>query len=117
MKVNSFKELIVWQKAIKLVNEIYSATKQMPKTEMYGLVSQMQRAAVAIPSNIAEGYRRNHQREFIQFLGIAMGSAAELETQVVISKEQYSNIDYSRAEALLEEVQKMLYSMIFKLKN
>ncbi len=117
MKINSFKELIVWQKSIKLVNEIYSITKQFPKTETYGLSSQMQRAAVAIPSNIAEGYRRNHRPEFIQFLSIAIASAAELETQIVISKEQYKEADYLKAEALLEEVQKMLYSMISKLKG
>lgn len=117
MKVNSFKELIVWQKSITLVNEIYSITKQLPKSETYGLASQMQRAGVGIPSNIAEGYRRNHRAEFVQFLGIAISSAAELETQIIICKQQYSVIDYSKAEVLVEEVQKMLYSMISKLKD
>lgn len=116
MKINSFKELIVWQKSIALVNEVYTITKQLPKTEVYILGSQMQRAGIGIPSNIAEGYRRNHRTEFIQFLAIAIASAAELETQLIICKEQYKNVDYSKAEALLEEVQKMLYAMISKLK-
>jgi four helix bundle protein len=117
MKINSFKELIVWQKSIVLVNEIYTITKQLPKSETYGLSSQMQRAAVAIPSNIAEGYRRNHRPEFIQFLAIAISSASELETQVIICQEQYKDVDYLKAEALLEEIQKMLYAMISKLKG
>ena len=77
----------------------------------------MQRAGVGIPSNIAEGYRRNHRAEFIQFLAIAISSAAELETQIIICKEQYKNIDYAKAEALLDEVQRMLYAMISKLKD
>jgi len=117
MKVNSFKELIVWKKSIELVNEIYKITKQLPKSETYGLASQMQRAAVAIPSNIAEGYRRNHRPEYFQFLSIAISSAAELETQVIICKEQYSEIENLKTESLLDEVQKMLYSMISKLKD
>lgn len=117
MKVQNFKELIVWQRAMELVKEIYSITKQFPKSEMYGLCSQMQRAAVAIPSNIAEGYKRNHRLEFIQFLAIANASSAELETQILIAKEQYTELDYSKAQALLDEVQRMLYSMISKLKD
>ena len=117
MKLNSFKELIVWQKSIELVHETYSIAKKLPKAEMYGLCSQMQRAAVAIPSNIAEGYRRNHRPEFIQFLSIAISSAAELETQIVISKVEYPDADYSKAETLLDEIQKMLYAMISKLKD
>src|SRR3989338_2169364 len=117
MKLNSFKELIVWQKSIELVNEIYNITKKFPKTETYGLASQMQRAGVSIPSNIAEGYRRNHRAEFIQFLAIAISSAAELETQLIICKQQYTDIDYSKAEALLDEIQRMLYVMISKLKD
>lgn len=68
----------------------------------------MRRAAVAIPSNIAEGYKRNHRAEFIQFLGIANASAAELETQIIISKRQYKDLDYFLTENLLIEIQKML---------
>lgn len=69
-----------------LVDEIYIITRQFPKSETYALASQMQRAAVAIPSNMAEGSKRNHTLEFIQFLGISNASAAELETQLLISK-------------------------------
>ena len=76
----------------------------------------MLRAAISIPSNIAEGYRRGHRPEFIQFLSIAIASAAELETQLIISKRQYSGISYSKAESLLEEIRKMLYVLIKKLK-
>lgn len=87
----------------------------MPKNEVYGLCSQMQRSAVAIPSNIAEGCKRNHRAEFIQFLGIANASSAELETQLIIAKRLYSGIEFSKAESLLVEVQKMLHVLISKL--
>lgn len=102
---------------MELVKEIYLITKQFPKSELYALCSQMQRAAVAIPSNIAEGYKRNHRPEFIQFLAIANASSAELETQILIAKEQYMELDYSKAQLLLDEIQRMLYSMISKLKD
>lgn len=117
MTLQSHKDLEVWKKSIELVNQVYSLTKQFPKSEVYALASQMQRAAVAIPSNIAEGYHRNHRREYIQFLAISLSSAAELETQLIIAKNQYSNLDYESAETLLDEVKKMLYVLIEKLKK
>lgn len=98
-----------------LVDEIYSITRKFPNSETFALASQMQRAAVAIPSNIAEGQKRNHRSEFIHFLGIANGSVAELETQLGITKRQY-NLNISQAEGLLIEVQKMLSVLIKKLK-
>ena len=101
MNIQNFKDLIVWQKAMDLVNEVYKITRQFPKSEVYALASQMQRAAVAIPSNIAEGHRRNHRPEYVQFLGIALGSAAELETQVLISEKQYPELDYLPAKILI----------------
>jgi len=113
--LESFKQLKVWQRSIELVKEIYKVTEQLPKSELYGLLSQMRRAAVSIPSNIAEGYKRRNLGEYIQFLSIADASAAELETQVIIARELYLNADLTRAEALLEEVQKMLIVMIKKL--
>ena len=116
MPLQSFKDLQVWKKSIDLVDEVYIITRQFPKTEAYGLCSQMQRSAVAIPSNIAEGYKRNHRLEFIQFLGIANASTAELETQLIISKRQYPMLDYKKAELLLVEIQKMLHVLIIKLK-
>ncbi|MBI4992515.1 MAG: four helix bundle protein, partial [Candidatus Harrisonbacteria bacterium] len=86
-----------------------------PKSELYGLVSQMRRASISIPSNIAEGYKRKNLGEYVQFLSIADASAAELETQLIISKDLYNNINFSRTFSLLEEVQKMLITLIKKL--
>ncbi|MEW5946269.1 MAG: four helix bundle protein [bacterium] len=83
--LKSHKELIAYQKAYELCLEIYRDTKGFPKEELYGLVSQMRRAAVSIPSNIAEGYSRKNRKEYVQFLRIALGSCAELETQVSLS--------------------------------
>ena len=112
-----YKELIVWQKSVELVSDVYKITKQFPKAELYGLASQMQRSAVAIPSNIAEGHARNHKAEFVQFLGIAYASSAELDTQIIIAKKEYEAIDYKRAEGLLVEIQKMLAVLMNKLKG
>ena len=90
--MSSYKELIVWQKSIELVTDVYKLTKTFPREELYSLASQMQRASVSIPSNIAEGNDRNSNKEFSQFLRIARGSLAELETQVIISeKTGYAN--------------------------
>ena len=110
--INTYKDLIVWQKSIKLVLEIYKITKEFPKEELYGLTSQMRRSAVSISSNIAEGRCRGTKKDFSQFLRISFGSGAELETQIIIAKELYKNVDYFKAEALLEEVMKMLNVMI-----
>lgn len=115
MYINSYKELQVWQRSIELVREIYRTTGEFPKSELYGLVSQMRRAVISIPSNIAEGYKRRNLREYLQFLSIAEASAAELETQLIISKDLYPNIDFSKSGQLLDEVQKMLFVMIKKL--
>lgn len=117
MYVESFKQLIVWQKAMELVKVIYKITADFPKSELYGLVSQARRSAVSIPSNIAEGKRRKTRKDFIQFLRIADGSAAELETQILISIDLYPSIDFRAANTLLEEVQKMLSVIIKKLET
>ena len=111
MYVQSFRELIVWQKSIELVDEIYELVANLPQNENYGLKSQMQRAAVSIPSNIAEGKKRGTKKDFIQFLRIADGSAAELETQLIITKRRYK-VESKKAESLLNEVEKMLNAMI-----
>lgn len=115
MYIESYKQLEVWKKSIILVKEIYLTTDQLPKSELYGLVNQMRRCAVSIPSNIAEGYKRRNLGEYIQFLSIADASAAELETQIIIAKDLYATIDFSRAESLLIEIQKMSIVMIRKL--
>ena len=115
MYLESYKQLIVWQKSVELVKEIYKITEKMPKSELYGLVSQMRRAAISIPSNIAEGYKRRNLGEYIQFLSMADASAAELETQILIAKDLYLQVDFSKVEGFLLEVQKMLIIMIKKL--
>lgn len=118
MKINSYKELIVWQKSMELVKIIYLLTDQFPKDELYGLASRMQRAAVAIPSNIAEGYLRGHWKEYVQFLSIALGSAAELETQLLFCKSlpKFKQLNFTNAESLVSEILKMLFVMINKVK-
>lgn len=115
--INSYKDLIVWQKSIDLVVEIYALTQKFPKTEAFGLSSQMRRASVSIPSNITEGYRRQAIGEYQHFLYIANASASELETQVIISKKIYEKLDYSKVDNILLEVVKMLNSLIFKIKE
>ena len=85
-KIKNFKDLIIWQESIDLVEEIYKSTKSFPNEEIYGIISQMRRSAVSIPSNIAEGFMRQHNKEFKQFLFIALASSAETETQLIISK-------------------------------
>ena|SRR3990167_11135309 len=119
MGLNSYKDLIVWQRAMELVREIYSLTERFPRDESFGLRSQMERAVVSIPSQIAEGYLRKHKKEYIQFLSIALGSAAELETQILICKSvnKFRDLDFSRAENLNQEVMKMLYVLIGKLEG
>lgn len=117
--MKSHKELTVWQKSMDLAEVIYKITTQLPKSEIYGLSSQMQRAAVSIPSNIAEGAKRGHKMEYIQFLSIANGSAAELETQLLLAKKLYSDrtIDFGKAMELTDEILKMLFSLINYLKR
>lgn len=117
MAITSYKDLLVWQKGIDLVDAIYKIVSLLPKHEQYILISQMLRAAISIPSNIAEGYRRRHKAEYVQFLSIALASAAELETQLIIAKKQYQQASYERGEMLVEEVQKMLYVLILKVEG
>lgn len=119
MALTSYKDLIVWQKSFELAIEIFCLTKPFPKSELYGLVSQMRRAAFAIPSNIAEGYSRGHKAEYLQFLTIAFSSGAELETQILLSRtlKLAPEDKFTKSEGLLEEVMRMLNSLISKLKN
>ncbi len=112
MKTQSFKDLIVWQKAYKLVLEIYTITKDFPKPETYGLPQQMRKAAVSIPSNIAEGYGRKHKAEYNQFLSIAYGSLLELETQYLLAVDLRYVGANEIVEKLLKEVGSMLYRML-----
>ena len=112
MKTMSFKDLIVWQKSYELVLEIYKMTGSFPKSEIYGLSQQMRRAAVSIPSNIAEGYGRKHKTEYNQFLSIAYGSLLELETQFLLAMDLNYISKNQTIEKLLKEVGSMLYRML-----
>ncbi len=102
-RIKTFRDLRVWQKGIELVKEIYKTTQSFPGTEQYGLTSQIRRAAVSIPSNIAEGFRRRFSKEQKQFFNIALGSCAELETQIVIARE-LDFMDESKEQCLMEIV-------------
>lgn len=100
MPLKSYRELIVWQKAMDLVESIYRTTKAYPREEIYGLTSQTRRSAVSVPSNIAEGQGRRTTNEFLKFLAIASGSLCELDTQILIAKRlQY--IDANAADSIL----------------
>lgn len=113
------KNLIVWQKSIDLVSMIYKITSQFPSEEIYGLTSQMRRASVSIPSNIAEGHGRLSEKELLRFLYISLGSAAELETQIIIAKklEFLNDVDYTFLNELNLEIIKMISSLIRKKNN
>lgn len=110
----SFRNLIVWQKAKELAVEIYKLTNDFPKSELYGLISQMRRAVISISSNIAESYHRFHHKEKNQFLAIAFGSGAELESQIEIAKVLFPELNYAKVEKLLEEVMKILNTFLKK---
>lgn len=105
MTVKSYKDLEVWQKAMDLVVMCYQATKNFPKAEVYGLASQLQRAAVSIPANIAEGRERKYSKEFVQHLSIAYSSLAELETHIQIAQ-RLNYISSDKTKHLLEKQRK-----------
>jgi four helix bundle protein len=108
-KLKSYKDLVVWQKSITLVKLVYQLTRSFPMDEKFGLVSQMRRAAVSVPSNLAEGHARNTTGEFIQFISHAEGSLAELETQIILAVELAfcSSAEAQPLQGLIEEIQKM----------
>jgi len=115
--MQTYKDLIVWQRGIELVAEIYKLTEKLPKSEMFGLTSQMRRAAVSIPSNLAEGYARKHRAEYVQFIRIAFGSGAELETQLLLV-ETLKFVDLKhlqKSKGLLDETMRMLNKLISSL--
>lgn len=119
MKSSSYKDLIAWQKACKVAVLVYSLTETIPRNERYGIISQMQRAGVSIASNIAEGSKRNSRKEFIQFLSIAQGSAAELETQLCILKDiKIANVtQVNDLLTLLDEIMRIIGKLIYTLKT
>lgn len=115
-KINSYKDLIVWQKSIELVEQVFLLTEKFPKPELFGITSQMRHASVSIPSLIAEGFGRKSIRYNHQFFSMSFGSALELETQTIISKKLKLTPpeDFDRVEGLLLEVCKMLNKMTGK---
>ena len=114
-QIKTYRDLDIWNAGIGLVKHIYKPTESFPKHEMYGLVSQMRRSAISVPSNVAEGFRRHHNKEYRQFLHVSLGSCAELETQVTIAKElQY--IQEAKESELLEKLDHIcrMISNLFK---
>ena len=116
-KIKSFKDLRIWQKGIEIVSDIYILTKKFPKEELFSLTLQLRRSAISIPSNIAEGFKRFHNKEYKQFLFITLGSCAELETQIIIAKElKYINEnEEAKLVEKLDHVCRMTSSLIKKL--
>lgn len=116
-KINSYRDLLVWQKGLELAYLLYEITRSFPQEEKFGLTSQIRRAAVSIPSNIAEGQARYGKKEFIRYLYIAKGSLAELDTQCLIARE-LGYVEEPQIKPILlqiDELQRMLYSLIEKL--
>ncbi len=111
------KKLEAWQVAIKLVKEVYVLSKQLPKDEQFGLISQMRRSAISIPSNIAEGSARNSDKEMTQFLYISLGSLAELETQIIIANELKFINESVEVSDLIGSEKKLILGLIKYLKN
>jgi len=102
-KIKDFKDLKIWQKSMEIVMDIYNITKTFPREETYGITSQMRRSAVSIPSNIAEGFKRHHNKEYKQFLYIALGSSAELETHLILA-ENLKYVTKKTAESIYENM-------------
>lgn len=118
--VKSYKELLIWQKGIKIVVSIYKLTKDFPKEEMYALTSQLKRASISVPSNIAEGFGRQTDKSFNHFLNISRGSLNEIETQLIIAKELDFVVDdnlFNEILFLIEEESKMINAFSKNLKD
>lgn len=118
MQIKSYKELEAYKKGYELVKVIYEITKDFPKEELYGIIAQIRRSAISIPSNIAEGYMRG-SKEYIQFLKIALGSCAELETQLSLSKDLgfINGSNFNKVYSLNEEIIKLLKTYLNRLAN
>jgi four helix bundle protein len=117
--MSTFRNLLVWQKSMDLVTKIYTSTQQFPKEELFGLTSQIRRSAISIPSNIAEGYGRDSNKEYLRFLNIAISSLFEMQTQLEIAKNiNYINeTDFNKLYDDTREVERMMTSFIKKIKE
>ena len=116
-KIRTYRDLNIWNVGIELVKDIYKLTEKFPKQEMYSIVSQMRRSAISIPSNVAEGFKRYHNKEYRQFLYVTLGSCAELETQITIAKE-LKYIQKDKEAVLLERLDhigRMITNLLKKL--
>mgnify|MGYP003431064885 len=117
--MHNFEKLIFWQKSIELSKEVYIVCADLPKDEKFGLISQIKRSVISIPSNIAEGAGRNNNNEFFHFLGIANASSFELQTQLILTRE-LNLLDAEKAKSLiskLNEIQRMIYTFKSNLKK
>jgi four helix bundle protein len=112
-RITSYRDLVVWQKAMSLVEECYRLTDAFPGSERFGLTAQMRRAAISVPSNIGEGHSRHHGKEFAQFLYVASGSLSELETQLEVARRlnYLANEDAERLNTFCDEIGKMLMGL------
>ena len=113
MKIQSYKDLIVWQKAMSMVEVVYNLTQMLPKEELFSLTNQIRRAAVSVPSNIAEGSARYSNKDTARFADIAIGSLAEVETQLIIAKE----LNYISDISLVIDLVKKVYALLIGYRN
>ena len=119
MKIRNYRDLYIWKRSIELVNNVYELTKSFPKEELFVLTSQLRRAAISIPSNIAEGFSRIHNKEYRQFLYIALGSCSELETQIIIAN-NLNYLDENKFNDIIKELEvicKMIHSLIKRIND
>jgi four helix bundle protein len=107
-KLESYRDLEIWKISMQLAREVYQITEGMPKHEIYGLTSQIRRASVSVPANIAEGYGRNHRKEYVQFLGVANGSLKELETLLLLAHDLNYLNDIAKLMSLCESAGRLL---------
>jgi four helix bundle protein len=118
-KIKNFRDLKIWQRGVQLVEDIYQTTKSFPKEEVYGLTGQLRRAAVSIPSNIAEGFGRFHNKEYAQFLFTALGSCSEVITQLTIAQRLgfIKNNNFENLIGEAEQISKMIMGLVKKLRE
>jgi four helix bundle protein len=117
MNTRTYRDLIAWQKAMQLAKQVYCETRQMPEEERYGLTIQMRRAAISVPSNIAEGYGRADRKDLLRFLRVARGSLMELQTQIILTKDLQLINPSDTMSHLQEETDRVLQGLIRSLQN
>jgi len=119
MAIRSYQDLEVWQKAMRLVGQVYRLTRKFPKEELYALTSQVRRAGVSVPANIAEGWARGSRKEYVQFLRVARGSLLELETLLMIAENlgYLRNTDPTKVLSQVQEISRMLSGLMASLKH